>query len=102
MSRQVRILGIAGSLRRDSYNRAALRAATELCPEGASIETFDIEGIPGFNQDEEQNPPATPYHAINRALPQLNGGSTVVMIGVGGLGHMAIQLVRVLAPVRIR
>ena len=32
MSRPVRILGIAGSLRRDSYNRAALRAATELVP----------------------------------------------------------------------
>ena len=58
MSRPVRILGIAGSLRRDSYNRAALRAATELVPEGASIETFELDGIPGFNQDEEQNPPA--------------------------------------------
>src|ERR1044072_554242 len=58
MSRPVRILGIAGSLRRDSYNRAALRAATELAPEGASIETFELDGIPGFNQDEEQNPPA--------------------------------------------
>ena len=43
----------------------------------------------------------TPYHAIKRALPQLNAGSTVVVIGVGGLGHMAIQLLRVLAPVRI-
>ena len=58
MSRQFRILGIAGSLRRDSYNRATLRAATELCPDGASIETFEIDGLPGFNQDEEQNPPA--------------------------------------------
>lgn len=58
MSRPVRILGIAGSLRRDSYNRAALRAATELAPEGASIETFELDGIPGFNEDEEQNPPA--------------------------------------------
>ena len=58
MSRPVRILGIAGSLRHDSYNRAALRAATELVPEGASIETFELDGIPGFNQDEEQNPPA--------------------------------------------
>lgn len=58
MSRQVRILGIAGSLRRDSYNRATLRAATELVPEGATIETFELDGIPGFNQDEEQNPPA--------------------------------------------
>jgi chromate reductase len=58
MSKPVRILGIAGSLRRESYNRAALRAATELVPEGASIETFELDGIPGFNQDEEQNPPA--------------------------------------------
>ena len=58
MSEPVRILGIAGSLRRESYNRAALRAATELVPEGASIETFELEGIPGFNQDEESQPPA--------------------------------------------
>ena len=43
----------------------------------------------------------TPYHAIKRALPQLNSDSTVVVMGVGGLGHMAIQLLRVLAPVRI-
>jgi len=58
MSRPVRILGIAGSLRRNSYNRAALRAATELVPEGASIEIFELDGIPGFNEDEERNPPA--------------------------------------------
>ena len=58
MSKPVRILGIAGSLRRESYNRAALRAATELVPEGATIEIFELDGIPGFNQDEEQNPPA--------------------------------------------
>ena len=58
MSKQIRILGIAGSLRHESYNRAALRAATQLMPEGASIEIFELEGIPGFNQDEEQNPPA--------------------------------------------
>jgi propanol-preferring alcohol dehydrogenase len=43
----------------------------------------------------------TPYHAIKRALSHLNGDSTVVVLGVGGLGHMAIQLLRVLAPVRI-
>lgn len=58
MGKQIRILGIAGSLRRKSYNRAALRAATQLAPEGATIETFELDGIPGFNQDEEQNPPA--------------------------------------------
>ena len=54
MSNPVRILGIAGSLRRESFNRAALRAATQLVPEGASIETVELDGIPGFNQDDEQ------------------------------------------------
>ena len=58
MSKQIRILGIAGSLRRESYNRAALRAATQLVPEGATIDIFELDGIPGFNEDEEQNPPA--------------------------------------------
>ena len=43
----------------------------------------------------------TPYHAIRRALPYLNADSTAVVLGVGGLGHMAIQLLRVLVPVRI-
>lgn len=43
----------------------------------------------------------TPYHAIKRALPHLNAESSVVVLGVGGLGHMAIQLLRALAPVTI-
>lgn len=43
----------------------------------------------------------TPYHAIKRALPYLNAESTAIVVGVGGLGHMAIQLLRVLAPVTI-
>lgn len=58
MNNQIRILGIAGSLREASYNRGTLRAAAQLVPEGASVEIFDLEGIPGFNQDEEQKPPA--------------------------------------------
>src|SRR5882724_9581505 len=58
MNNPIRILGIAGSLQRESYNRAALRAATGLVPEGAILETFELAGIPVFNQDKEQNPPA--------------------------------------------
>src|SRR5215467_8544790 len=58
MSKLVRILGIAGSLRRESYNRAALREATRLLPEDATLDIFELDGIPAFNQDEEQNPPA--------------------------------------------
>ena len=57
MADQLKILGIAGSLRKASYNRGALRAAQQLCPEGAKIEVFELDGIPPFNQDEEKNPP---------------------------------------------
>ena len=57
MSKPIRVLGIAGSLRKASFNRGVLRAATELAPEGVSIEIFELDGIPGFNQDDEQNPP---------------------------------------------
>jgi len=57
MNNPIRILGIAGSLRRESYNRSALRAAVQLAPEGVTVDIFELDGIPGFNQDEEQNPP---------------------------------------------
>ena len=57
MSKPIRILGIAGSLRLQSYNRAGLRAATQLAPEGATVEIFELDGIPGFSEDNERNPP---------------------------------------------
>ena len=43
----------------------------------------------------------TPYHAIKRSLHKLVPGSHAVVIGVGGLGHMAIQLLATLAPAQI-
>lgn len=55
--RSVRILGIPGSLREGSFNRAALRAARELVPEGAELEVFGLEGIPPFDQDQERQLP---------------------------------------------
>src|SRR3712207_6304212 len=36
----------------------------------------------------------TPYHAIKNSLPKLGAGSTAVVIGTGGLGHVAIQILR--------
>jgi chromate reductase len=57
MSSPLTILGVPGSLRKASYNRAALRAAQELAPEGATIEVFELDGIPPFNEDEEGKPP---------------------------------------------
>ena len=38
----------------------------------------------------------TAYHAVKRLLPRLVPGTTTVLIGIGGVGHIALQLVRVL------
>jgi chromate reductase len=57
MATKMSILGFAGSLRKDSYNKALLRAALEMVPAGAALEIFDLEGIPPFNQDLENRPP---------------------------------------------
>jgi chromate reductase, NAD(P)H dehydrogenase (quinone) len=54
---ELKILGFAGSLRAGSYNKALLRAAIELLPKGVSLEIFEIEGIPPFNQDIEKDMP---------------------------------------------
>ena len=51
------ILGFIGSLRKGSFNKALMRAAVELAPENVEIEVFDLEGIPVFNQDLENQPP---------------------------------------------
>jgi chromate reductase len=53
----VHILGISGSLRKHSYNTKLLLVVEELMPEGMSLEIFDLNPIPLFNQDLESNPP---------------------------------------------
>jgi chromate reductase, NAD(P)H dehydrogenase (quinone) len=57
MIEKTRILGIAGSLRKNSFNRGILKAASELVPDSSHIDVFELDGIPGFNQDEEKSPP---------------------------------------------
>jgi chromate reductase len=49
----MRILGIAGSLRERSYNRALLRAARELLPEGVELVDYDVRGLPFYDGDVE-------------------------------------------------
>ena len=50
----IRVVGISGSLRRDSYNTALLRAAAELMPPEMNLEIFDLSHLPMFNQDSEK------------------------------------------------
>lgn len=57
MNKGIRILGFAGSLRKNSYNKALLHLAVQLVPKNVALETFDLEGIPPFNQDLENQLP---------------------------------------------
>ena len=71
MAETITILGIAGSLRKGSYNRAALRAAQQLAPEGVALETFDLGGIPLEKQLERRLRGANAR--VVRDLPILEG-----------------------------
>jgi chromate reductase len=57
MDGKLKVLGFAGSLRAGSYNKSLLRAAADFMPGDASLEIFDIDGIPAFNQDTEADMP---------------------------------------------
>jgi chromate reductase, NAD(P)H dehydrogenase (quinone) len=55
----MRVLGISGSLRRDSLNSALLRAAAERLPAGAELVEFDrLREVPPYDTDLEQSGPA--------------------------------------------
>lgn len=51
MTAPIRVLGLSGSLRRQSLNTALLRAAVELAPAGVSIEIVDLSALPFYNKD---------------------------------------------------
>ena len=57
MQKSIKILGIAGSLRKGSYNRAALRVAQKLVPDNAVLEIFELDKIPPFSEDLEKQMP---------------------------------------------
>lgn len=43
----------------------------------------------------------TPYHAVRRSWPKLAPDSTAVVVGVGGLGHLAVQILRATTAARV-
>jgi len=65
----MRVLGIAGSLRRGSYNHALLREAAERLPAGAELVEFDRLGeIPPYDADVETEGIPEPVEALRRAM----------------------------------
>lgn len=74
MADQQRILGIAGSLRRKSYNLALLRAATELAPPGMTIEVYERLGdIPPYNEDVRETGRPEPVVHMTAAVRAADG-----------------------------
>ena len=50
----MRVLGISGSLRRDSHNTELLRAAAELLPPGSELELWDdLKAVPPYDADDD-------------------------------------------------
>ena len=64
----VRILGIAGSLRVGSYDRALLRAVQEEVPLGVELQLYDIAPIPFYNADVEAVEDPEPVVAFKSAI----------------------------------
>jgi chromate reductase len=65
----MRVCGIAGSLRRGSYNRALLRAAVELAPDGMEIVAFDrLRDVPPYDADVEAGGDPEPVAALKSAI----------------------------------
>jgi chromate reductase len=64
----VKILGIAGSLREGSYNRALLRAARELLPQDVELVEFDIRSLPFYDGDMEAAGDPEPVVALKDAI----------------------------------
>jgi chromate reductase len=68
-----RIVAFAGSLRRRSFNRALIRAAEELAPEGMTIEEIEIGGLPFFNADVEADGDPSAVAAFKERLREADG-----------------------------
>jgi chromate reductase len=65
----LRVLGISGSLRRDSYNSGLLRAAAGVLPPGADLEVFDgLKAIPPYDADDDLGAGPEPVQRLREAI----------------------------------
>ena len=65
----MKVLGISGSLRRDSYNTKLLRAAEELLPASVEFELWDgLKAIPPYDEDDDLEPAPPAVAALREAI----------------------------------
>jgi chromate reductase len=88
----MRVLGISGSLRRDSHNTRLLRLAGRLLPPGSELEVYDpaaLKAIPAYDADDDDHPTTGPVGDLKAAIdgvdavlfasPEYNGSLTGVL-----------------------
>jgi len=83
---ELRVVGIAGSLREGSFNRALLRAAIERAPDSMRVEAFDLKPVPMYDGDVEAEGDPETVAALKTAVreadlvilvtPEYNGSTT--------------------------
>jgi chromate reductase len=67
----MRILGISGSLRRGSHNRALLRAAAAALPPGATLEVWDdLAALPAYDEDLDRDPVPETVARLREAIAE--------------------------------
>jgi chromate reductase, NAD(P)H dehydrogenase (quinone) len=65
----MKVLAISGSLRRDSYNTALLRAAAEEAPAGLELDLYDgLREIPPYDGDDDVSPGPAPVERLRDAI----------------------------------
>lgn len=79
----MRILALAGSLRRGSYNRGLVRAAQQLAPEGVTVDVFDLRALPHFDADVEALGDPRPVEALKEAI----GSADALLIATPEYNH---------------
>jgi chromate reductase len=65
----MRVLGISGSLRRDSHNRKVLCAAAELLPTGVELELWDgLKDVPPYDEEDDVEPAPAAVARLRAAI----------------------------------
>jgi chromate reductase len=81
--RPLTFLGIAGSLRRGSFNRGLIRAAMELAPDGITVKPYVLDDVPLYNGDLEADGDPEPVVRLKRAI----GAADALLIATPEYNH---------------
>jgi len=80
----MKVLGISGSLRRDSHNTSLLRAAAELLPDGVELELWDgLKAVPPYDEDDDLAEAPAAVADLRKAI----AGADAILISTPEYNH---------------